>query len=1083
MAEELLSQCAELAGGKPDFAAARDEADEACDAEVKAEPGHEKEEVANLVAALTPMQRAAVSNAANRHISLVRGPPGTGKTHVAAAMALSVSSTFTQDQRVLAVTQSHAAAINLHRRLEHFDVPAARVGWTLSAQEVVSQKIFEVMRASRGEEDEESNLLIRMSCSGKPEEKDGLRSKEQQRAHFVVMRRMARLSQVIVMTFASSGNAVLLQGLGEIPLLLVDEAAQCVEPGLFVPLNWGSQAFALVGDEKQLPATIKSTKAVQLELGVSIFERFVRDGIVSQGSGFVQLDEQQRMHPSISRFPCDAFYGGTVRDGAEMSQREPIPGFPWPVPECHVAFVECGVYSGEEGALGGSHSNYREAEVLLAVLKRCLLEGTAASQIGIITGYSAQQALLQREVAKLGLPGLRVDTVDGFQAMIRPDQLDVVVLGATGFTGKLACEYLASYGDKVSWAMAGRDLAKLEATRAGLPTKADIKLLKVNLKKDELVELAKKTKVIMNFAGSPYSDKALPVVEACASTGCCYIDITAEVPFIKTSAERYDAVAKQSKALILHSCGFDSVPSDLGALMAAREMRKRHDADCSAIRSFVYASGGFSGGTLHSLMHMYQAKDVENYDALIRPYGLDPPGGQAGPDTCDGGSIDQLPGYEPLVDQWIMPWVMAPINVRNVRRSNALSGYSYGQTCSVGEEGYFQVKTIALADKEASKAPLKVVAHVQSGKCGDPGYKSTALMSVECALCCVLTPSFALGQVLIDRLNRAGMKLFVRSHFKVGFMRDPRRVNVLLTRARRGLVVFGNGPTLSSEVETWRPWLAWVRDQGAHMLAEHLFDGAGLGGHIPCVDPWDLPEVSGPSDVDRSMSSTPSPERPPTASYRPASFPPFPGAVPPAAFPPPTSFPEPASFPRPASFPPPASAPRPASFPPPASVPRPVSFPPFPPASFPPAPIPASAPTTAATTAPASVPEPANAPATATIPATSLLPPLCPWTAARTHAHGAHTKQDLHQAQTRASAWLGDEAKQRTDVAIEELAASVDTNFRKRQEQRVKDAEISDSNVWVEYVDPVTQKIWLQNEETGETMWKHDMIKGNQARR
>ena len=401
-------------------------------------------------------------------------------------------------------------------------------------------------------------------------------------------------------------------------------------------------------------------------------------------------------------------------------------------------------------------------------------------------------------------------------------RLDVILLGATGFTGKLACEYLATYGDKVSWAMAGRDQAKLEATRASLPTKSQVQLFKLGLFKEELVELAKKTKVLLNFAGSPYADKALPVVEACASTGCCYIDITAEVPFIKTSINRYDAAAKQSSALVLHSCGFDSVPTELGALMAANEMRKRHDVSCSAIRNFVAASGGFSGGTLHSLMHMYQAKGVENYEALLRPYGLDPPEGHAGPDTCDGGSIDQLPGYDPLAGQWIMPWVMAPINVRNVRRSNALTGYSYGSACSVGEallaegplqafltvlvlnlffamlvfpptrwflcryllpapgqgpdrqsmdEGYFNAKTVAVG--EGADAP-KVVAFVQSVKSGDPGYKSTALMSVECALCCalerdrcadggVLTPAVGLGQVLIDRLNRAGMKLFVEA--------------------------------------------------------------------------------------------------------------------------------------------------------------------------------------------------------------------------------------------------------------------------------------------------------------------------------
>jgi len=555
--KELLQECAKKAGSPPGF----NDDEEGSELEFETE---EEDEVESVKAALTPMQRAAVSNAESRRISLVRGPPGTGKTHVAAAIALAVSANFTKDQRVLAVTQSHAAAINLHRRLEHFGVAAARVGWTLTAQEVVSQKIFEVMRSGR-EEDEESDLLIRISSSARAEEKDGLRSKEQQRAHFVVMRRMARLSQVIVMTFASSGNAVLLQSLGEIPLLLVDEAAQCVEPGLFVPLNWGSVAFALVGDEKQLPATILSKKASQLDLGVSIFERFVRDEIVSLGNGFVQLDEQQRMHPSIARFPCDAFYGGTIRDGAAMSKREPIPGFPWPVPGCHVAFVECGYMTGEEGGMGGSHSNYKEANVLLTVLKRCLAKGTLPSQVGIITGYSAQQALLQKEVAKLGLPGLRVDTVDGFQG---------------------------------------------------------------------------------------------------------------------------------------------------------------------AERDLILAST-------------------------------------------------------------------------------------------------------------------------------------------------------------------------VRSHYKVGFMRDPRRVNVLLTRAKRGLVVFGNGTTLNSEMETWRPWLTWIREQGAQMSAEQLVGGVDFPGGLDepwGEDPWEAPRLPVPTD-DRTIHATSSPA---------------PGPLPPAAFP---------SSNRPASFPPVSTAPsRPASFPPAATA-------------------------------------------------------------------------------------------------------------------------------------------------------------------
>ena len=234
-----------------------------------------------------------------------------------------------------------------------------------------------------------------------------------------VMRRMARASKVIVMTCASSGNVGLLQDMGSFPLLVLDEAAQCIEPAPLVPLSWGCEAMALVGDEKQLPATILDRQAAYRSLGVSLFERFVRDEVVNEGDGFVQLDVQRRMHPSISEFPSHQFYHGALKDGVKEDQRPPIPGFPWPVPDSNVCFVECGCCSSEEA--GQSNSNAYEAHILIHVLRGCLATGTPTKQIGIVAGYSAQQVLLQRHVKRIGplAAGLRVDTVDGFQGAER----------------------------------------------------------------------------------------------------------------------------------------------------------------------------------------------------------------------------------------------------------------------------------------------------------------------------------------------------------------------------------------------------------------------------------------------------------------------------------------------------------------------------------------------------------------------------------------------------------------------------------------------------------------------------------------
>lgn len=407
---------------------------------------------------------------------------------------------------------------------------------------------------------------------------------------------------------------------------------------------------------------------------------------------------------------------------------------------------------------------------------------------------------------------------------------DVVVLGATGFTGKLACEYFAERGPAgLRWAMAGRNLEKLANLRNSLPEASrGVPLLQVDVTDEQRVrEIAGKAKVIINFAGTPYYDKALPVVSACADTGCCYIDITGEVPLMKVSADRYDSRARETGALVIHACGYDSIPFDIGAFLAAREMRARHGVGCARIRSYVEDSlGGVSGGTLATGIELLdKGNKVEGAQALSQPYGLDPPGGIKGPDVGDGGEVGVLPQYIEDEGFWAAPSVMSAINAKVVRRSNALQGYSYGERASYGEaigtpnpfvafavvaglavggalvalpltrrallgtvlplpgqgpprdlldSGFFKVRTLAYGEQAAagSSAP-RVVAHVESGDGGDPGYKCTARMACEAGLCCalergrcfkqggVVTPAVGLGQALVDRLNASGMRLYV----------------------------------------------------------------------------------------------------------------------------------------------------------------------------------------------------------------------------------------------------------------------------------------------------------------------------------
>lgn len=259
---------------------------------------------------------------------------------------------------------------------------------------------------------------------------------------------------------------------------------------------------------------------------------------------------------------------------------------------------------------------------------------------------------------------------------------DLLVLGATGFTGRLACEYLGSSAPpSLRWAPVGRDASKL-ARLLGSPSPIVCDLADAS----KLEELIAQTSVVANYAGSPFSDKALPIVALCAKYGTGYVDISGETPLARASYDEWDEKAKETGALIVHQCGFDSIPSDMGAFLAVHELRSRFHTDASEIKTMMMKSrGGFSGGTLHTILYYLRTKDSEipgaSEAAKRGAYALDPAGATGGPDKDNYGG--KLLRYDSRFKTWHVPFFMAESNAPIVRKSAALLGYGNG--CSYAE--------------------------------------------------------------------------------------------------------------------------------------------------------------------------------------------------------------------------------------------------------------------------------------------------------------------------------------------------------------------------------------------------------------
>ena len=375
-------------------------------------------------------------------------------------------------------------------------------------------------------------------------------------------------------------------------------------------------------------------------------------------------------------------------------------------------------------------------------------------------------------------------------------EFDIVVYGASGFTGRLVAEYLAGReGAATRWAMAGRDLARLAAVRDEIGAPSDLPLIAADASNPQsLLGMAKRTRVVLTTVG-PYQIYGSDLVAACAAEGTDYADLCGEPAWMRAMIDANDAKAKKTGARIVFSCGFDSIPFDLGVLTLQTEATKRFGKPFARVKGRVRKMRGtFSGGTAASLRATMAAaaKDPNIVALLKNPFALTP--GFQGPKQPNG----MKPEYDEDFGSWMAPFVMATINTRNVHRTNALTGFSFGRDfvydemviTGPGEKGEQIAKGMAAqgSGMEGDKGPKpgegpskeeresgfydlvflgvgpdgrKLAASVKGDK--DPGYGSTSRMIAETALALaeddtvaggVWTPGAALGLPLAERLQK-----------------------------------------------------------------------------------------------------------------------------------------------------------------------------------------------------------------------------------------------------------------------------------------------------------------------------------------
>ena len=350
-------------------------------------------------------------------------------------------------------------------------------------------------------------------------------------------------------------------------------------------------------------------------------------------------------------------------------------------------------------------------------------------------------------------------------------EFDIIVYGATGFTGRLVAEYLSdNYADgSVRWAMAGRSLTKLHEVRDAIGAPADTPLVTANADDPQaLLAMAARASVVITTVG-PYQLYGEPLLAACVTAGTAYVDLCGEPAWMRQMIDKYEADAKASGARIVFSCGFDSIPFDLGVWTAQQAAIARFGKPAPRVRGRVKAmKGGFSGGTAASARATMAAaaRDPSILRLMVDPFALAP--GFDGPSQPNG----MLPYYDDAVQAWVAPFVMAVINTKNVHRTNALAGHPYGTDFQydemmiapgLGEMGKAAAEAIAKMapiggeggpkpgegpskeERESGFYELVFVAEMPDGQSvtatvkgdKDPGYGSTSKMIAESALCLV----------------------------------------------------------------------------------------------------------------------------------------------------------------------------------------------------------------------------------------------------------------------------------------------------------------------------------------------------------
>ena len=403
----------------------------------------------------------------------------------------------------------------------------------------------------------------------------------------------------------------------------------------------------------------------------------------------------------------------------------------------------------------------------------------------------------------------------------------VVLYGATSFVGQITAHYLAEFlsankdksGSEINWAIAGRDQEKLNELQSKLTSTVDI-IIANSDDAASLDAMTEQTQVIISTVG-PYLKYGEPLIKSCVDNGTDYVDLTGEAIFIKDMMDKYQEAAKQSGARIVNSCGFDSIPSDLGVYFTQKQAEAKFDSACDVIHMRVKAAkGGLSGGTIASMATIFEevGQDKSRRKQVANPYLLN--------DDKDAPNARQSnvskPEYDSEHQRWLAPFVMASINTRIVHRSNQLLGYEYGRefkydeamwmkdgikgkltsyALSAGllgfatammitpsrellskhvlpksgsgpskeeqENGYFDIRLFGQTANKDS-----ITTKVTGDK--DPGYGSTSRMLSQAALCLAQdiskeevkggfwTPASAMGDKLLARLEKhAGLSFDV----------------------------------------------------------------------------------------------------------------------------------------------------------------------------------------------------------------------------------------------------------------------------------------------------------------------------------